>query len=112
MSEFLYIYRRPPHSMSPQQMQDHVQRWRTWFDGLKAGGHLADLGLPLEPTAGAVVRDAAGTFTDGPYAETKDMVIGYSVISADDIEHAIRLTAGWPGFDEGGLVEVRPITRI
>jgi hypothetical protein len=58
------------------------------------------------------VKDAKASFSDGPYAETKDIVVGYSVVTADSLEHAIALTKGHPIFDQGGMIEVRPVMKM
>ena len=113
MSEFVYLYRR--QSMpggSPQQMQERLQRWRAWFGVLEKNGHIVNHGQPLAMTGGGVVRDDQGAMNDGPYAETKDIVIGYTLIQAESLEQAVKLTAGWPGFGDGGLIEVRPIMKL
>jgi len=113
MSEFVYLYRRPAQPRgTPQQMQETVQRWQAWFKDIEQRGHLANYGQPLEPKGGAVVKDAKGTFNDGPYAETKDIVVGYSVITADNLAHAVELTKGHPIFDQGGVIEVRPLLEM
>jgi hypothetical protein len=113
MSEFIFLYRRPPTpNLSPKQLEERMHRWRAWFDKLEKGGHLLKLGQPLADAGGCVVRDAKGTVTDGPYAETKDIVIGYSIIAAKDLAEAVRLTEGWPAFDEGGVLEVRPVLKM
>lgn len=71
MSEFVYVYRRPPMPpLSPQQMQERMQRWRAWFNDLEQHGHIVNLGQPLANTGGCVVRDSKGRMSDGPYAET------------------------------------------
>jgi hypothetical protein len=113
MNEFVYLYRRPiVPSGSPQQMQERMQRWRAWFAELESKGHLASQGQPLDNQGGAVVRDAKGSFSDGPYAETKDIVGGYSLIRARDLQEAVALTKGHPIFDMGGLIEVRAVAKI
>jgi hypothetical protein len=112
MSEFVYLYRRPATPpVSPQQMQEQMQRWQAWFKDLEQRGHLANPGHPLEP-AGAVVRDKKGSLSDGPYAETKDIVLGFSLIQAKDLDQATTLATGCPVLDQGGLVEVRPIRKM
>ncbi len=112
MSEFVYLYRVPPRSAeSPQKMQDRMQRWRAWFNDLEKKGHITSLGHPLAPTGGGVVR-GKGNVTDGPYAETKDIVMGYTLIEAKDFEEAAKLTGAWPGFEEGGCIEVRPVRKL
>jgi hypothetical protein len=78
---------------------------------LGAKGHIKDRGNPLEPS-GRVVKAGGKTVTDGPYAETKDIVAGYMVVDARDLAHAIELASGCPIFETGGLVEVRPVTKM
>ena len=50
-----------------------------------------------------------GDITDGPYAETKDIVIGFSVIDARDLEEAVTLARACPLVEAGCLIEVRPV---
>jgi len=113
MNEFVYLWRRPQRpAQTPQQMQEWMQRYQEWFEQMEATGHLAQYGQPLEPKAGRVVRDKAGSFSDGPYAETKDVVMGYSIIAAADLAEAVALTKGHPIFDEGGVIEIRPLLKL
>jgi hypothetical protein len=112
MAEFVYLYRQSVNrSGSPQEMQERLQRWQAWFKDLEKAGHLANIGVPLDG-AGGVVRDAKGSFSDGPYTETKDVVMGYSLIKAETLEQARSLAAGCPIFAVGGLVEVRPVMKM
>jgi hypothetical protein len=78
-----------------------------WFKDLEMNGHLAYYGHPLNRTDGRVVRK--GDVTDGPYAETKDIVIGFSIIEAKDFDEAVRLADACPLVEAGCLVEVRPV---
>lgn len=113
MNEFVYLWRRPQRPpQTPQQMQAWLQKYQAWFKQMEATGHLAQYGQPLEPKAGRVVRDKAGSFSDGPYAETKDVVMGYSVIAAADLDEAVALAKDHPIFDEGGAIEIRPILKV
>jgi hypothetical protein len=111
MSEFIFLYRRPPlrEQPSPQQIEDRMQRWQAWVERLQKGGHLVNVGQPFG-AARRVVRDAQGTVTDGPSGETTD-VIGYSVVTAGDFDEAVRLTQGLPALDDG-TVEIRPILKM
>jgi len=93
-------------------MQERMQRWQVWFKDLEKKGHLVNLGQPLEMKGGAVVKNAKGSFSDGPYAETKDIVGGYSLVKAKDLEEAIALTKGHPIFEMGGMIEVRPVMKL
>ena len=113
MSEFLYLYRnsgtRP--TMSPEQRQQNMQKWMTWLKDLAAKGHMKDQGQPLEPS-GKVVRGKDKTVTDGPFAEAKDLVGGYTLIEARDLDQAVELSKGCPIFEGGGDVEVRPVMKM
>jgi hypothetical protein len=113
MSEFLYLYRGGDSSgsASPEEMQQTMQKWVAWMKALGDGGNLKAIGNPLEP-GGKVVRGKQKTITDGPYAEAKDLVGGYSLIEAKDLDHAAELSKSCPVFDSGGFVEVRPIMQI
>ena len=111
MSEFLYLYRGPAANYSPEEQQQHMQKWITWITELGANGHLKAPGHPLE-RSGKVVSGKDKVVTDGPYAE-KDLVGGYSIVEAKDIAHAVELAKGCPIFDiTGGAVEVRPIMQM
>ena len=113
MNEFVFLWRRPQRApRTPQQMQETMEKYLAWFKDMEARGHLAQYGQPLEPKAGRVVKDKAGGFNDGPYAETKDIVMGFSVIAAKDFDEAVALTEGHPIFDEGGVIEIRPILKL
>ena len=50
--------------------------------------------------------------TDGPYAEAKDIVLGFIVISARDLDHAVDISRGCPMLEGDGSVEIRPIHAV
>jgi hypothetical protein len=111
MSEFLYVYRGGHREqVSPEQMQQVMQKWGIWLQALADRGHLKDRGHPLEKE-GKLVSGGGKNVTDGPYAE-KDLVGGYSLIEAKDLTQATELSKGCPILERGGLVEVRPIMKL
>jgi hypothetical protein len=112
MSEFVFLYRggeRP--TGSPEQMQQQMQKWMGWMKELAEKGHIKDPGHPLERT-GKLVTGKQKIVTDGPFAETKDVVGGYTLVQARDLGHAVELTSGCPILDIGGFVEVRPVMQM
>jgi len=116
MSQFLYLYRMTEaerqHNMgTPERAQQSMQRWMAWMNDLDAKGHLKDRGQPLERT-GKVVRGQQRTVTDGPFTEAKDLVVGFTLVEARDIDQAVELSRGCPIFEGGGSVEVRPIMKM
>lgn len=81
------------------------------FDAaLKASGHLVDghaLQLP-ESAMTVTARDGKMSATDGPFMETKEMLGGFLLIEARDLNEAVRIAGGIP-FARLGHVEVRPL---
>lgn len=111
MNDFTFLYRGRDANASPEQMQQTMQKWRAWFKQLAEQGYLKDIGHPLE-TSGKVVRGKQKTVTDGPFAEAKDVVGGFTLIQARDLEQATELSKGCPILEVGGSVEVRPIQAL
>jgi hypothetical protein len=52
-----------------------------------------------------------GSAIDGPYAETQDIVVGFSIIRAENFDEAAALARTRPLFDQGGMIEIRPILK-
>ncbi len=111
MSEFIFLYRGSSRPTSPQDAQALMQKWMTWLQDLAKRGHIKDQGQPLDPV-GKVVSGKQQTVTDGPFAEAKDLVGGYSLILAKDLDEAAALSKDCPIFDRGGSVEVRPVMKM
>jgi hypothetical protein len=109
MNNYLYIFRGglPMGSSSPADMQKQMEKWQSWMKGLAQKGHLKG-GEPLEE-GGKVVRGKSKTITDGPFAETKDVVGGYLLVSAENLDHAVELSKGCPILEVDGTVEVRQV---
>ena len=110
MSDFIYLYRGGDSNRTPEEMQKTMQKWTAWLGDLGAKGKLKSGGEPLERTGKVVTKRT--TITDGPFAEVKDLVGGYSIVQTKDIDEAAKLASGCPIFDAGGFVEVRPIIQM
>jgi hypothetical protein len=66
----------------------------------------------LQPAETATcVRVAGGRtlMTDGPFADTKEVIGGFIVVEAANLDEAIELAARIPAARHGGVVEVRPV---
>ncbi|MEV0643811.1 YciI family protein [Phytomonospora sp. NPDC050363] len=70
-----------------------------------SGESLADL---VTATTVRVAADGARTVTDGPYAETREVLGGFYVIDVPDLDAALDWAARCPGARDGSIV-VRPI---
>jgi hypothetical protein len=115
VSEFVLLFRSGGAEYeaamgTPERAQKSLQTWLSWMRGLEAQGALRSPGQPLE-RRGKVVSGNPRAVTDGPFAESKDMVLGFIVVEARDLEHAAELAAGCPIVEGGGAVEVRPVGK-
>ena len=108
MAKFLFVYRSgrdARNAMSPEEMQQMLQKWTTWIaEGLRQGWML-DAGDALKQE-GRVVN-AKKVVTDGPFVEAKEIVGGFSIVQADSPDAAAELAKGCPVLLRGGTVEVR-----
>ncbi|TWF40581.1 hypothetical protein FHW36_104264 [Chitinophaga polysaccharea] len=111
MTEFVYFYRGYELPASPEEMQTKTAKWMAWLKDLNDKGHVKSLGEPLQPV-GKVIKGTKKQVIDGPYAEAKDVVGGYSIIVARDIEQAVEFSLECPIFEDGGSIEVRPIGQL
>ena len=112
MNEFTMIYRSaqiPDVQFSPEQMQDVLKQWHAWFGSIAAQNKIANLGNRLG-FEGATVRE--GVVTDGPYAEIKEMITGYTILKVDTLDEAIDIAKGCPVLKIGGSVEVRAVMPV
>ena len=113
MARFLFVYRNSSESysnISPEQMQQMLQKWQTWIaEGIQQGWML-DTGDALKKE-GRVVN-ARKVVSDGPFIEVKEIVGGFSIVQADTLDAAAELAKGCPVFLRGGSVEVRPLQGL
>lgn len=79
-------------------------------DALRDAGSLLG-SQQLEPgdTARTLrVRDGSARVTDGPFAETREILAGFNLIEADSMEDAMRIAEEFP-WARFGSIEVRPV---
>jgi hypothetical protein len=93
--------------LSPTELQAHVAKWYTWSDELTRHGR-GVVGTPLD-NPGMSVRGHERMVTDGPYAESKDLVTGSMIIEAVSLEDAVEVARSCPTYEFDGSVEVRPV---
>jgi hypothetical protein len=93
--------------MSPEQMQQIVSQWMAWFNRLKDDGR-AIAGNPLE-AEGKVVSGKNRVVADGPFAESKETIGGYFLLSVGSMDEAVAIARDCPGLPYGIRVEVRPV---
>jgi hypothetical protein len=111
MSKFMYVFRGGAFvapNLSPTDLQSHLKKWHEWVGGLMKAGQALPGGSPLD-SPGMTLRGRDRTTTDGPYAESKDLVTGVLIVETPTLAAAAELARGCPIFEFDGSVEVRPI---
>ena len=71
-------------------------------------------GAPLHPTSTATTiryREGKRLLTDGPFAETREQLGGYTIIEANNLDEAIAVASGIVGTSTLATIEVRPIVE-
>jgi hypothetical protein len=97
-------------ALSPGELEALVGECGAWVEDLQKGGHhVFSAGLQCVRTA-ATLRRRNGTLatTDGPFAETKEFLGGFTIIDARDLNEAIQLASKLPAVGIGSI-EVRPV---
>jgi len=114
MNKFLYLIRGGDEmmaAMSPEEVQAHMEEWNVWMQGLAEQGRLVD-GEPLK-AEGRQVSGNGKVVTDGPFAEGAEIVGGYIMLNAKDLDEATELSKGCPVLQaDDGHLEIREISVL
>jgi hypothetical protein len=112
MKYMLLIYLDEQALSETEREQCYVESTRLAQE-LNASGHYL-AASPLHPTSTATsvrVRDGKSIVTDGPFAETREQLGGFFVITARDLDEAIGIAARIP-VARMGTVEIRPLIEL
>lgn len=100
----------PAPAPGTPDFEGYMAAWMAYNQQLIDGGHWI-AAANLQPTATATTLRRSGTgepvTVDGPYAETKEQLGGFYLISARDLDQALELAAALPL--PAGALEVRPV---
>ncbi len=112
MEKFVFIFRGGDTHISTANSQaalDVIQTWNDWMGGLAEKGILA--GGDALQVSGKYVKGSKKVVSDGLYAEGNEMIGGYLIVSAKDINDAVEISKGCPILNEEGSVEVRAVQK-
>ena len=98
------------NALSPSEWDALRRETVDYVDALRADGTLVVTHAlkSVRLAASVRVRDGRRLVTEGPYAETKELIGGFFVIEVRDRDEALALAARWPSA-RLGRIEVRPI---
>ena len=96
--------------LSAEERQQLVTRWNAWYDELAAAGKAIE-GTPLELETRIVSGPRGERVVDGPFAEAKEAIGGYVMLTVTDLEEATAIAQKHPGLPYGLEIEVRRLSE-
>lgn len=98
-----------PPELSPEDIQQIIQRYVAWRQRVAANGRRVD-GHKLRDGEGRVVRGKVGApvVTDGPYAEAKEVIGGLFLVEGKSYDEVVALCRDCPHL-EFGTIEIREV---
>lgn len=96
--------------LSPQQQEAQMQKWLAWVEKLTKEGRYVS-GEPLLP-GGKTIAGLKKSVTDGPFAESKEVVGGFFIVNAKNLDEAVQMAKDSPDYELGGSVEVREVMKV
>jgi hypothetical protein len=111
MKDYLLIFRGGEmQGLSEEERNKHMSKWGEWIGGLAKEGKFAG-GDPLGSES-RVISGKKMTVTDGPYAEAKELIGGYLIVKANDLNGATEISKGCPIYEVNGVLEIRDIHHM
>jgi hypothetical protein len=100
-------------SMSTSEIDAIMEETMSYCEVLKKSGQLLGVEAlePIQTARSVKVRNGKLSVTDGPFAETKEQLGGFFLISATDLNEAIQLASKFPSV-RFGTMEVRPVREF
>jgi hypothetical protein len=95
MNQFLIIVKGCDQAtISPEEMQKRMSLFGEWVQKVLDGRYVS--GAPLEDFDARLLTSKKEVLTDGPFMDSKEMISGYMIIQAKDIDEAVELTKECP----------------
>ena len=108
-SGYLLLYRGKDwdEGLSPEELQQVMDRFMAWSDGLAKSGKVKG-GQALARESKTVSGKNGRIIADGPFTEAKEAIGGYLLLQVDNFAEALAIAKSCPGLDYGGSIEIRP----
>jgi len=108
-SGYLLLYRGKDwdEGLSPEELQQVMDRFMVWSDGLAKSGKVKG-GQALARESKTVSGKNGRIIADGPFTEAKEAIGGYLLLQVDNFDEALAIAKSCPGLDYGGSIEIRP----
>ena len=107
MQEFLLLMKGDDSAeISPEEMQQRMQGYMSWMQKIAGDGTYVD-GQPLQPSGNHLINKET-VITDGPFLEPKEIIGGYIIIKANDLDAATEIAKTCPLLEHCEIY-VRPL---
>jgi hypothetical protein len=109
----IHLNEQEMDAMPAAEMSALNARHLDFNDGLRQAGHFieAEALEPSRTTASIRVRNGTPSVTDGPFTETKELIAGFYLIEARDMDEAVQIASRIPSAPLG-TIEVRPTRQL
>jgi len=97
------------NDLSPEELEAVVQEYLAMGNDPRTVMH-GQL-QPVETATSVRVVDGKVLVTDGPFADTKEVMGGFALVDADNLDEVIELASRIPAARMGGVVEIRPMVE-
>ena len=110
MKYLMLVCRDPAIELTPEDRAGMREGVVAWVDEMEGRGVLLPGGHELRPVSDARtvrVRGDEVLISDGPFAETKELMVGYDMLECKDLDEAIEVASKHP-LARRGAMELRP----
>ena len=107
---YMVLFRttRWQENLSPEEMQKIMSQTMAWFERLHQQGKMK-AAQPLFEEGKVISGKKGSHVADGPFAESKESIGGYLMLTVDTMEEAVSIAQEWPMLECGCTAEVRPV---
>jgi hypothetical protein len=116
MPQYILLLHEAPSdfsNVSAGEMQQIIGEYVAWRRKIETEGKYAGSNKLREEGGRHVsMRNGQARVVDGPYAEAKEIMGGYFIISAADYDEAVEISKGCPHLKYSGWIEVREIEPV
>ena len=107
----VYVDERRLGDLSREERNRVHRECTAWHDDLVTSGHSVGQAGLRPPSTATTLREQSGrvVITDGPFAETREVLGGYEMVECGDLDEAIAIARRFPALRVGVTMEVRPV---
>lgn len=113
MNQYVILMREDDNAWARLDEREQVrlfERYNAWVGELKTRGIFKG-GVPLGE-GGRILRAEGGQVVESAMAETRQVLTGYFIVDAFDMDEAVAIARGCPALTHGETIEVRPIGHM